>query len=545
MGGYRIKTFYPTHTCSRVLKHPLADRKWVGKKIVDAMRSYPNITAKDVAKFMAYNYQIKEINEGAWIYLKKFDVHHWTRAAFSTSTKNPVLVNNVSEQFNAAAVKFRGQPIITIVEDIKEYLTVKMNNSRREIESYHDPITPAAQTKLEDANKHANKWHPMWVGDPDGSMFQVLQIYSPSEKFVVDLNKNSCSCREWDLSGIPCYGTVAYICHNGQQPKMFVHAYFSKKTWHSIYTPFIHSVRGHAQWEKSGLNPILPPQYGRGSGRPKKKRDKKKGVTLNPYKVKRKYKGTRRSKYGNTGHNKTRCTRTTVREKKQKTTKANAKDKGKSVDITQHADDALVSESTVQTQEHPHLQSCSCPNAKNYTYINANACSCPKNSAQCSQDVQKFAQLHCCYFVITNNQLVFVLNALVNGRTGQGTVQCSVVLRTRVYGSIGGFWEFGDLGLRFDWTILGFDWRIYGIWGLGFSVGLEEFVNLGIRVYGIWELRIRLWKLGFCKEEDRLRQHGVVLGPTDHMELTSHGVVLFLGVREAKRRRFDEDMTQI
>ncbi|PKI69058.1 hypothetical protein CRG98_010527 [Punica granatum] len=59
VGGYQIKTFYPTHTCSRVLKNPLVDRKWVGRKLVDAMRSYPNITAKDAAKFMAYNYQVQ------------------------------------------------------------------------------------------------------------------------------------------------------------------------------------------------------------------------------------------------------------------------------------------------------------------------------------------------------------------------------------------------------------------------------------------------------------------------------------------------------
>ncbi|PKI71601.1 hypothetical protein CRG98_008009 [Punica granatum] len=43
----------------KVLKNPLADRKWVGKKLVDAMRSYPTITTKDATKFMAYNYQVQ------------------------------------------------------------------------------------------------------------------------------------------------------------------------------------------------------------------------------------------------------------------------------------------------------------------------------------------------------------------------------------------------------------------------------------------------------------------------------------------------------
>ncbi|XP_031393881.1 uncharacterized protein LOC116205408 [Punica granatum] len=309
VGGYQIKTLYPTHTCSRVLKNPLADRKWVGKKVVDVM-SYPNITAKYATKFMAYNYQVQlvEIRLYRSLEITRDIVEGFEKEQFTAfwdycqeiRRSNPRSTARLSVERGY----YGGTLLLVVIQDSNQafyaiaYAVVEMETKEtwkwfltRLFEDmgypnehgwegllpavqevcpgtrhrfcmkhfYHGPITLAAQTKLEDAKKHANKWHPMWVGDPGGSMFQVLHIYRPSEKFVVDLNEKSCSCKEWDLSGIPCCHAVACICHNRMQPEMFVHAYFSKETWQAIYTPFIHLVMGQTQWNKSGLDPILPP----------------------------------------------------------------------------------------------------------------------------------------------------------------------------------------------------------------------------------------------------------------------------------------------
>ncbi|PKI44154.1 hypothetical protein CRG98_035447 [Punica granatum] len=173
--------------------------------------------SKTTNEFNPYLQKIKEVNEEAWIYLKKFELHNLIRAAFSPSTKNPVLVNNVSKQFNAAITKFRWKPIITMLESIREYLTVKMNNYRREIESYHGPIIPAAQTKLEDAKKHASKWHPMWVGDLGGSMFQVLHICSPKKQpDNCEPTPTQASNTSSTLTSILCLSAILCSCPNAK-----------------------------------------------------------------------------------------------------------------------------------------------------------------------------------------------------------------------------------------------------------------------------------------------------------------------------------------
>ncbi|MFQ6640476.1 hypothetical protein Gotur_015899, partial [Gossypium turneri] len=58
---------------------------------------------------------------------------------------------------------------------------------------------------------------------------------------VVDLVEDSCSCKNWDLTGIPC-----------------MHAVFD------IYSNFIRLVRGPKQWEfVPDMLPILPPMLRR------------------------------------------------------------------------------------------------------------------------------------------------------------------------------------------------------------------------------------------------------------------------------------------
>ncbi|XP_031390677.1 uncharacterized protein LOC116203150 [Punica granatum] len=105
--------------------------------------------SKIMADFERNFAQVKELNVAAWNYLSNLPITSWTRAAFPTESKNQSLLNNMCEQFNGSIVKFRGKPILTMLEDIRTYLMTKINESRNQVAKYQGPITPAAQTKLE------------------------------------------------------------------------------------------------------------------------------------------------------------------------------------------------------------------------------------------------------------------------------------------------------------------------------------------------------------------------------------------------------------
>ncbi|PKI45828.1 hypothetical protein CRG98_033835 [Punica granatum] len=103
--------------------------------------------------------------------------------------------------------------------------------------------------------------------------------------------------------------------------------YYSMETWENMYRPYIHPVRGSNQWEQNGDNPIQPPKYCKGGGRPKKKRNRANDMPDNPFKAKRKLKTFTCRKCGEQGHNSRLCKGTVEKERPSKKAKTYAKDK--------------------------------------------------------------------------------------------------------------------------------------------------------------------------------------------------------------------------
>ncbi|XP_031378591.1 uncharacterized protein LOC116193991 [Punica granatum] len=209
---------------------------------------------------------MKRMNEAAWAWLKRFNPDAWTKAGFSDYPKNDNLLNNTCEQFNSKIVKFRGKPIITMLEEIRCYLMGKMNKHRVRANSFVGPICPVAQSRLEKSRKDSSYWTPEWVGDADGYKFQVWK--RPQCK-VVDLGAATCSCRMWQLTGIPCAHAIACMAYNNLEPEKYVHSWYSTERWRATYVPYIEPITGESDWHRTKLPPIEPPAFKRPSGRPK------------------------------------------------------------------------------------------------------------------------------------------------------------------------------------------------------------------------------------------------------------------------------------
>ncbi|PPS02487.1 hypothetical protein GOBAR_AA18177 [Gossypium barbadense] len=95
--------------------------------------------------------------------------------------------------------------------------------------------------------------------------------YGPSSQHVVDLVQNSCSCRNWDLTSIPCMHALTVIHVKNEFPKTYVQTWYTKQTQIQIYSNFVSPVRGPKQWASlSNMLPILPPPLRMPPGRPTK-----------------------------------------------------------------------------------------------------------------------------------------------------------------------------------------------------------------------------------------------------------------------------------
>ena len=149
---------------------------------------------------------------------------------------------------------------------------------------------------IEKNKKKAQGLSPTWHGDDDLSIFGVT---NGIETYCVDLKKEACSCRKWDLSGIPCCHVIACIWNIKKQPEdyvtacyksvLFLYTYFilffytwyvllmdiyyvllRKSTFMDTYSNIVYPTNGPQLWHVNDLNIMVPPVMRRAIGRPKK-----------------------------------------------------------------------------------------------------------------------------------------------------------------------------------------------------------------------------------------------------------------------------------
>ncbi|KAL3537235.1 hypothetical protein ACH5RR_000601 [Cinchona calisaya] len=144
--------------------------------------------------------------------------------------------------------------------------------------------------------------------------YKITCMYG--DQYAVDLEQRTCTCRRWDLSGLPCNHAISAIYRTTEKLDMYVDDCYKKEAYLRSYEPVVNPVSGHNGWPKTGLV-VQPPNYGRGPGRPKKLRRKdpeelrKSRPIVNPNKpnLSSKVGGKIRCSYCQeyAGHNKTSC----------------------------------------------------------------------------------------------------------------------------------------------------------------------------------------------------------------------------------------------
>ncbi|PWA46523.1 hypothetical protein CTI12_AA507900 [Artemisia annua] len=111
--------------------------------------------------------------------------------------------NGICESYHASIINQRGKPIITMLEDIRIYLMqrlVVMSDKAREL---GDVITPSVRKEIEHKKKFLTYWE-MYV-----SGYKEFKVRKLNEGYGANLETHTCTCRLWDLTGIPCIHAIA------------------------------------------------------------------------------------------------------------------------------------------------------------------------------------------------------------------------------------------------------------------------------------------------------------------------------------------------
>nr|GMD93338.1 uncharacterized protein LOC109174707 [Ipomoea batatas] len=183
---------------------------------------------------------VEEAHPKAVDWVSSREPHHYCRAFFSSFPNCDILLNNLCESWNSSILQFRENGIMTMCENIRVYL----------------------MTKDKSTNCTA-------YGSKD-DVYEVEDCYG--RKYKVDLNQYYCSCRRWDLTGIPCSHIIAAIRRKGCIPEEYINNYYTVESYLRSYELVILPVTSSELWHKTGLPPLLPPKYKAQPGSPKRKK---------------------------------------------------------------------------------------------------------------------------------------------------------------------------------------------------------------------------------------------------------------------------------
>lgn len=208
--------------------------------------------------------------------LFKYNIESFSKAYFRTTPKCDVVDNNMAETFNGWILEARCKPIITMFEEIRTQVMRRLHINRRLCSTWICDVGPRPMQKLEKNKELFYQWNMVWNGD-DG--YEVSDVYNHDNRHTVHLNSSRCTCRKWDLTGIPCQHAICAIYSAEKEPQDYMSHWYREKTYMKAYQYMMQPVPGKILWTDTGKEEIVPPPYRKLPGRPKVNRKKDKDET--------------------------------------------------------------------------------------------------------------------------------------------------------------------------------------------------------------------------------------------------------------------------
>nr|KAJ0201404.1 hypothetical protein LSAT_V11C600321720 [Lactuca sativa] len=188
-------TLYPCAEHRFCLGHIHKNMKKISREKVFQDMLWNLASATTIQEFNHAMEELRMLNNDFYEWVKAIRPQCWSRAHFIGRAHCDGLLNNLCETINNQIKKARDQPIITCLEYIREYLMLRIVSVQKVIDKAVGPLTPTATKKKSDAAQCVGKF----CGN---GKYQVSGPWM--DQCVVNMVHHTCSCRRWEITGIPC-----------------------------------------------------------------------------------------------------------------------------------------------------------------------------------------------------------------------------------------------------------------------------------------------------------------------------------------------------
>ncbi|XP_065871882.1 uncharacterized protein [Euphorbia lathyris] len=209
---------------------------------------------------------LRSIAKEAAEHLVSYPPQRWCRAYFSGRSKDMIVTNNHVESFNAWIKIPREKSIYRLLDGVRLEVMGKLKDCDKEASKWKKEWSPKCMKVYNLNSEIAQMCRVEWNGD-DG-----YEVSEGHDQHAVMLDKKVCTCREWELSGIPCPHAICALRHKRMDPLKEISMFYHISTFRKTYSYKLQPVRGKNFWNVDQFEPILPPPIVRMPGRPKKRR---------------------------------------------------------------------------------------------------------------------------------------------------------------------------------------------------------------------------------------------------------------------------------
>ncbi|XP_059285047.1 uncharacterized protein LOC132038388 [Lycium ferocissimum] len=140
-----------------------------------------------------------------------------------------------------------------MLEEIRRKIMTRQCDMIKFANTWIYEISPMARLTLEDNKEMARGCKVLWNADVG------FEIGEGEYRYTVNMSTKSCSCRTWQLRGIPCQHAVCAYYHIELEPEHFVEHWYRKDTFLKAYSHFIQPIPNMKMWPETNNPKIEPP----------------------------------------------------------------------------------------------------------------------------------------------------------------------------------------------------------------------------------------------------------------------------------------------
>ncbi|KAL0349921.1 UNVERIFIED_CONTAM: hypothetical protein Sradi_4141300 [Sesamum radiatum] len=130
----------------------------------------------------------------------------------------------------------------------------RLQTKKKGMEKFSEDVCPNVMKKINKQGKLVRHCYSRWCG---ANEFEVDHFLN---KYVVALDKKTCTCGMFQLNAYPCCHAYAAIADRRDPVEVYIADCYKKDMYLKCYSHMIHAVPSQKEWVQTGCDPLMAPK---------------------------------------------------------------------------------------------------------------------------------------------------------------------------------------------------------------------------------------------------------------------------------------------